>query len=476
VRIRQPSRDQLLAYGLLALPVVVVFACFAPGHMGIDSFSQIGEVDKGAFTNRHATLLLALWYPLFHLGLGPAFVLAVQIAVFALGSYLVLRPAFGRVAAAAVVLGICLWPPVFGMLGSVGRDTWFAALMVATYGLLVRSAEREWPARGRWLVLATIALWLAIASRQNAFVAMIPAAVMLAAMTLTRVRETRDGGRGGARPRLAALVAGLALVGGILVSQLAGTLAMRADDVDPEQYLYIYDLAALSERDGVNRFPAAVVEGDVEPIERGFYPDSMVDLVYYQPPVVAAPLDEARMRSLRDAWLDRIGSDPGGYLAVRADLFGRQLALTRSARNVLIPELIANEYGYEILLGGPHDAALDYLDLFTEPHPESFFFASTDGDVLYTVWVYLLAAAAAAAYLLRRGVAAELRVVGALALGALTLQIGLFFLAMGTEYRFEFPAVAASGLAAAVAIRVALRSRTSARTPAGSAAPPTPSP
>ena len=470
------TRARFLAYGLLALPVVVVFICFAPGHMGIDSFSQIGEVDKGAFTNRHATLLLALWYPLFHIGLGPAFVLAVQVAVFALGSYLVLRSAFGRLAAAAIVLAVCLWPPVFGMLGSVGRDTWFAALMIATYGLLARGAERDWPGRGRWLVLAGVALWLAIASRQNAFVAMIPAAVALAAMALGRLRETRDRGWGGSRPRLAALVAGVGLAGAMLVTQLAGAFAVRAEDVDPEQYLYIYDLAALSERDDVNRFPADVVPGDVEPISRGFYPDSMVDLVYFQPPVVPAPLDDARMRSLRDAWLDRIEADPGGYLAVRADLFGRQLALTRSARYVYIPELAPNDYGYEIWLGGPHDVALDYLDLFTEPHSETIFFASIDGDVLYTVWIYLLGAAAAAACLLRRGLAPELLVVGALALAALFLQIGLFFLAMGTEYRFEFPAVAASILAAAVAIRVAVRSRTSARTPAGSGAPPPPSP
>ena len=470
------TRERLLAYGLLAVTVIVVFACFGPGHINLDSQSQIEEVDHAAFTNRHATLLLVLWYPFFKLGLGPGFVLAVQVTVFALGAYLVLRSAFQRVPSAAITAAVCFWPPVFGMLGSVGRDTWFTALMILTYGLLARAGEREWPARGRWLWLATAALWLAIASRQNAFVAMVPAAVALAAMVLVRLRERRAGGWGGVRPRLTALVGGVAVVAAVLVSQVVGTVAVRADDVDPEQYLYIYDLAALSERDGENLFPPDVTGADLQQVDDLFYTDSMVYLIYFEDPTVPAPLGPAAMSSLRDAWLDRIGDDPGGYLAVRADLFARQLSLMRDARSVYIPEETEQQYGYDIWLDGPHSAAVDYLHLFTEPEPENVFASPTNGDFLYTVWAYLLVAAAAAAYLLRRALAPPLRVVGALALGALTLQVGLFFMAMGTEYRFEHPAVAAAILAAAVAIRVAVRSRTGARTHAGSGAPPPPSP
>jgi hypothetical protein len=469
------TRSRAIAYALLGATAALTFACFAPGHINIDSLSQIQEVDRWAFTNRHATMLLALWAPLYAIGVGPGFVLAAQIAAFALGAYLVLRVAFDRVPAAAIVAFVCFWPPVFGMLGSLGRDTWFAALMISTYGLLGRAGQREWPSRGRWLALAALALWLALASRQNAFPAMVPAAVALAAMALPPLAER---GRRWAsalvlRPVLGALGAGIAIVVAMGATQLAGAKLAGAEDVDPEQYLYIYDLAALSEREGENLFPPDVArERGLEPIETGFRVDSMVDLVYFQPPFVPTPLAPGPAASLREAWLDRATGDPPEYLAVRGELFGRQLALTRNARYVFIPEVIENQYGYAIWFGGLNAAALDYLAAFTEPQAESIFFAPINGGPLHAVWAYLLVAAAAAGVLLRRGRPTEEVAVGALALAALLLQVGLFPLAMGTEYRFEFPAVAAAMLSAAVAAASAVRSRTSARTRPESAARP----
>ena len=70
------------------------------------------------------------------------------------------------------------------------------------------------------------------------------------------------------------------------------------------------------------------------------------------------------MASLREAWLDRVTGDPGGYLAERTELFGRQLALTRNARYVFIPDILDNQYGYAIWFEGLNSGALDYLDLY----------------------------------------------------------------------------------------------------------------
>lgn len=262
-------------------------------------------------------------------------------------------------------------------------------------------------------------------------------------------------------PQLGALGLGVALVAVMLATQLAGAIVVRSKDVDPEQYLYVYDLAALSARDGENLLPPEVAsERGMAPIDSRFSVDSMVYLVHvYDPPVVPAPLAPGPAAALRDEWLDQVTGDPGEYLAARAELFGRQLALTRSARYVLIPNVLGNPYGYAVWFGGFNSAALDYLKPFTEPEtePENPFFSLINGGPLYAVWVYLLVAAAAALVLLRRQRTLPERAVGALALAALTLQLGLFILAMGTEYRFEFPAVAAAMLAGAVALRTLAR-------------------
>ena len=163
------------------------------------------------------------------------------------------------------------------------------------------------------------------------------------------------------------------------------------------------------------------------------------------------PLPPVPAASLRQAWLDRVTGDPAGYLALRTELFGRQLALTRSARQVLIPGVIENPYGYAIIFGGLNSAALDYLGPFTEPHVGvgSSSHRSTAGRCTRSgsiCWWQRLPRWR----LLRPGATRREPAVGALALGALALQTGLYVLAMGTEYRFEFPAVAAAMLAGAV--------------------------
>ncbi len=460
--------ERAAAYGVLAVTVAVIFASFAPGHINVDSVSQIQETDKAAFTNRHAPLLLALWYPLFKLGLGLGFVLLAQVAVFALGGYIVLRVALGRVAATTTTAFICFWPPVFGMLGSVGRDAWFTALMLLTYGLCARAAQRSWPLRARWLALAAVALWLALASRQNAAPAMLPAAMFIVGLV---IQHLATAGRARARalvrrPLVSTFAAGAVLMIAMFATQVIGTKVIKAEDVDPEQYLYIYDLAALSEREGENLFPADVApDRGLEALTTRFSVDSMVDLIYFEPLVIAAPLEPSQLGSLRSAWLDQLTADPLEYIGARGELFARQLTLTRRARSVYIGDVGDNPFGYRIWFPGVSSAALDYLDLFTEPEAVNPFFSTPSGGPLYTVWLYLLISAVAAAALISRRSAAEQLAVGALAVSALTLQPGLFVAAMGTEFRFELPALAAAMFAAPVTIAVVLRSRTSARTP-----------
>jgi hypothetical protein len=448
---------------LFALVLAVVCVCFWPGHMGIDTISQIVETDTGDFTNRHAPLLEALWRPFFELGAGPGAVLVGQVIVFLAGAYLVLRAAFRPIYAAAITVVISLAPPVFPYLGFVARDTWFAALLVLSFGLLVRAAQSGWPARGRWVAAAIAAIWLTLASRQNAAPAIAVACVFACGLLLERWVKGREPAPSFAGTRLRLLVttvlAGVALTAGLIGTQALAAAAIGVRDVNPEQYLFIYDLAALSEREEENLFPPDVLPGaDSEAIDTGWDVDSMVFLVFGDPPPIPSPLPTEQMSSLRDAWVDEVTADPGGYLAVRGELFARQLALTREPRWVFTAGISENPFGYEIEFPWANQIALDYLSVFTHGETGGLIFFP-NGGMLYAVWAYLLIAAAAAAVLLRRGRSGALVAAGALGLSAITLQAGLFFGAMGTEYRFEFPAVVAALVAGAVAAGYLLERR-----------------
>jgi hypothetical protein len=454
---------------LFALVVVVVCVCFWPGHMGIDTISQIVEMDAGDYTNRHAPLLMALWAPFYELGAGPGAVLVAQVVAFLLGGYLILRAAFRPIYAGAITVAISLTPMVFPYLGFVARDTWFAALLLLSFGLTVRAAQSAWPARGGWIAAAIAAIWLTLAARQNAAPAIVLACVVLCGLLLERWARGREPRPAAVRtPRrtvLAAAAGGVLLTAGLMGTQLVGSAAIGVRDTNPEQHLFIYDLAGLSDRSGENLLPPDVLpRRDMEVIESGWGVDSSVFLTLEPSPPISTPLGSEQMDSLRDAWLDEVAADPWGYLGVRGELFLHQLALTRDPRWVVTWGIADNPFGYEIALPGANDAALDYLSPFTHVELEGGFSPVTNGGLLYAAWAYLLVTAIAAVVLLRRGRPAPILTVGTLALSAVTLQVGLFLGAMGTEYRFEFPAVVAALFAAPVAIAFALSRRRGAPT------------
>jgi len=173
-------RTTLIAWAVLLLGALAIFLAFWPGRISIDSLGEITEAATAHFSNRGAPLLLALWSPFWDLGFGPGAVLLASVVTFLIGAYLVLRAAFRPLGAAVVAVAIALSPPVFGNLGAMQRDTWFIALLVLAFGLVVRAAQRPWPVRGRYLALALLAALLTPPTRQNA-----PAAAALACVAIS---------------------------------------------------------------------------------------------------------------------------------------------------------------------------------------------------------------------------------------------------------------------------------------------------
>lgn len=441
-------RARLVPAAIVLAPLMLIAWCFWPGHMSGDTLAQIGQADSGHYTNQHAPILMALWHPFFGLGVGPGWILALQLVVFGLACYLLLRSVLRPVPAAVGTAALCMSPVVFGMLGYLSRDVWFTELTLLTFACVARAAADP-VNRRRWVVAALAAGWLTLASRQNAAAAVFLAFAVLAGLlvadrwgpaspTSPRVLRT------GPRRVVTAIVAGLVATVALMASQVAVNAAIGVEDVNPEQYLMIYDVAALSHQDHENFFPKDVMPArSMATVDRFWSVDSVNPYLFSPDRPIATPLPPKAVEHLRTAWVDRITGDPLGYLKERGQLMLRQLAIGRRATFIYHPAIDANSFGYVVKHAEADRQARDYVEGFADEN--------LDGGVLYPLWLYLIAGVVAGAWLVRTRRPA-LVAVGALGLGMLTFQLGLFVATMGTQYRFEFPMVVSALICVIVAV------------------------
>jgi hypothetical protein len=450
----RPRRVSRLGASLrpLALPATIVLAplaliawCFWPGHMNADAITQVVQASTGDFTNHHDPLLLAIWRPFYELGFGPGWVLGLHLLTFGAGCWLLLRTALSRVPAAVATTAISLSPPVFGMLGNWGRDAQFTALLLLTFGLTARAIQDS-ERRSLWLGLSLVAAWLTLAARQNAALIVVVALTVVAGVLLSG----RVMGRG--RLTVAAIGAGVILTLGLLGTQLAANAALGVEDVHPEQYVMIYDLAAISHHERENLFPRSVMpKRGMRVLDRFWNVDVVNPYIFGPEAPIKLPLSDRALSSLRDSWLDAIVHHPITYLKARFEIQGHQIGIGRPADWIYHPVIDGD--ALPIRNPGANEAAKDYVEGFADEYLRG-------RPPFYILWLYLLMAVAAGAWLLRRArQTPSLLAVGALGIGALTLQVGLLFGAMGASYRLEFPMVVASIVCTVVAVAAARAAR-----------------
>lgn len=429
---------------LLILLTVLVFALgFWPGHMNADALAMINQAAGGfPLNDHHAPLLVWAWNLLWPLGLKPGAILVLQVSAFLAGAYLVARAAFAPLGAAIVGVLVAFSPPVFGNLGVISRDTWFLAFLLLAFGfavLAVRAPERRTPA----LIAATGFAVLTMFARQNAAAAVIVLAVVLVGVAISD--------RTAARARLvrwgAPVLAATALIAVALGLQLGATKVVGADPAHPEQYLYLYDLAGLSVRDGTSHFPDDVYpSGDVDTLDANSGIETIIPLAFGAQPTIGMPRSDAQVAEMREAWLDEVTGDPIEYLDWRWDAYMEQIGIDSPGIFVYHPVIDPNQFGYSIAFPELNDVATGYQELFADRF--------LNGGTFHLAWFYLLLALCSTVVLLI--VAGASRVVGALALSTLTYQVGLFFGTMGTQWRFEYPTAAIALLCAAVAVKVVI--------------------
>lgn len=453
-RPRALSPRAVLAWALpaffVALPVVLIAITFWPGHMSADTLDEAFQASSGQINNQHAAILVEGWHLLWPLGVGPGYLFFGQLVCFAVGIFLILRAVFKPLAAGVITAVIAFVPPVLGFVAVVGRDMWFLGFLLLAFGLLIRAAQRPWPARGWWLGASVVFGWLSLAARQNAVTCVVVVIVGVMALVLARRWPQPAQSRGQRIKRgLAVGAAGIAVTLVMLGSQAGLSSALGVKNNHPEQYLFIYDLSALTQREHKDLIPTSVVpRSKARDVEQRFGMDDVVSVTFVPDAPFSVPVTAAQDSSLRKRWLHVITTQPFSYLRLRGQLFLRQIGITRRPIWVWHPQIDPNSFGYQSHFPSLDKVGGDYMRAFTEPN--------NDGSYIFRPWIYLLVALVGAIILLRRRWGPALILAGGVALAALTLQIGYFFGAMAVGYRWEHPAVVMSLITLAILLRLAV--------------------
>ncbi len=430
------------------LAILVAFAGFAalvslifwPGHMDPDTLAQREQAATGDYTDWYAPILSALWRGPYALGLqSTGWILALGAFTLLVGLYLVLRVRLSRPSSAIVAMLIVAYPPVLAWAVHVGRDAWFAALLLCAFGSAARAARTQGRARTVSIAAALVFAFFAGAARQNALPALLVLFTVLAALLLPhRVR----------RRSVLAVGAGVAATLILFVGQTAIVRwVLDATPLHGEQATFIYDLALMSKDQNRVLLPRDVyLQQDISQIEKLATPQTVDHLLFSADPIVRIPLTGRAYESLRDAWGSAILDDPVGYLRVRLRAGAGLMAIDRPSFWVYQHPPAPPEYSpaFPML----HQKATDYLNLSTVERN------NLNGGPLYTVWIYVLALIGMAFVLARR--AGPDRIVAGLAVGAVLYLAVLVFVAPGWVYRYAYPVVVVGTVIALMLVPAAI--------------------
>jgi len=486
--------ERAIAYGVLVLGTAVVVLAYWPGGMTLDTLGTYAFVRTGLIGDQLSAVLIWVWRQVYRMtGAGPETVLVVQTAALTAGVYLVLRAAFGRVAASVLAILVLLAPPTFGLVGLVGRDGWFVSCCLVATGLAVGALR--WDGRRRQAAIAggMLAAAVAIAARQNGFTAVAPILVALAALAIDAggdrvapLRRHRNSWAAGA---------GIAITLVVLAGTAGINSIVRDRSWHPETYTYLYDLAYVTLEEDKRLIPH--LPRDLQPIQTPdevrkhwmpqtgvrtrWAPDQAWDVkrllantsqthVYIYSSTTKStrrgalvPLyyDDRQADRLSDAWRAAILDHPFSYLAGRFALWKSLIGVRHPAVNAFVAETPENPFGY-----GPQPSfpvlsglAREWASAWEGPD-------RTTGSTVHRVWPYLLACIMGLGLLLPR-FPGPVRMIGVLMAAAVGLQVGLFFMSPSVELRFQLLTLYAGMIALLITARLATTSIRERDPPAG---------
>lgn len=425
---RPPRRLPPPVWVLVALSTfaALITVVFWPGQMDADSLDELHEAASGHFTNIHTPVLYAMWRVPYLIGFqSPGWVLGVGLLVMLVGLYLILRVRFGRASSVGLAMVLCLWPPVLSWAVHVGRDNWFTATLLCSFGFATRMARMGRHQRTFNLVAALVMAFVCAASWQIAVIPLVPLFFVLAFLLLPATA-----------PRRALLCCGAALVCGLAMYgvQLGAQKAIHTTQAYNQQATFDYDLAQLSKTEGKLLFPSDMLKESPKKAMALFrtLKTGEFDQIVFANLAAQAPvrflIDGRREASLQHAWMAAIRHNPTGYLTERTNLLLEQLAITQPSNWTF--EAPPDPTGFNPLSTGLQDTGMRYLGLFSSDQ-------NLWGDVVYSVWFYLLVSIAAVPVLLRRRGPGDMAVAG-LAVAGVLLTLAIWFTIPAMNYRYSY--------------------------------------
>ena len=447
---------------LVLAPALVITWAFRPGYMNADSITEYAVTKPGSrLTDWRAPLIEKLWDAFETVGVGsPTIVLFAQTLTLTAGFYLVMRAVLGRVPAGLVSAALVFSPIVLSQVQLVARDTWLICFVVLQVGCAVRWSTTSGRWSRVWLALAVLSGLLALATRQNGAILELFVLTGMAARWYARRNPDRTRLRGTLVP--AVLGAAACVLGFGFVTALPR--AMGAEDLEPESFVYAYDLTGMSLReDEVLIGPDAFPSQDLDALQGRWHPIAVESVVAPLGNALVEVRDDQReaIEELREAWLREVRERPGAYLAVRWELFQRILGTSHPPTTVMHHGVDTNGWGFDIANPEANDAFRDYVRFFSTG--EDF----SEGGWLFrpVLWVGV-GLLAAAALLVPPSIRARPGALecGLLAVGGVLFEAGYFFLAMSESFRYSYPMIVASLLAAVFLVATAARARRSRST------------
>lgn len=433
---RRRVPPQVWVLSAFAAFVALVTVVFWPGQMDADSLDELHEAASGHFINVHTPVLSALWRVPYLIGIqSPGWVLMVGLLVMLVGLYLILRVRFGRALSVGLAIFLCAWPPVLSWAVHIGRDNWFTATLLCSFGFAARMARLGPHQRTFNLIAALVMAFVCAASWQIAVIPLVPFFFVLAVLLVPRTA-----------PRRVLICCGAALVCGLAMYglQLGAQKAIHTTQAYNQQATFDYDLAHLSKMEGKVLFPSDMLTESPKKamalfrtLTTGEFNQIVFDNLGTQPPVRFL-IDGQLEASLQHSWIEAIRHDPSAYLTERTDLLLEQLAITQPS-NWTFQEP-PDPPGFNPLSTGLQNTGLRYLGLFSSDQ-------NLWGDVLYSVWFYLLVSIAAVPILLRRRGRVDMAVAG-LAVAAVLLTVAIWFTIPAMNYRYSY-GIAVAGCAIA---------------------------
>jgi hypothetical protein len=239
--------------------MVFTLAVYYPGFMSFDSVYQLRLAREGVTDNGNPPMMSYVWRVVDRIIPGPGGMLILNAGIFWFSLAAIAATLFSSTPWRIAVLLFCgLWPPIFGLLGTIWKDVGMHAFFLGAIASTLHAQEKRRPV---WLLLSGLFIWMASSYRHNAVVASVPLILLnvcIAARLLNNPtsRWARRLQPQRARGVFIALVTGLVCI--ILFSTVSAVNNYGVQDVQLWRAILIHDLVGISTCADANVLPEEI--------------------------------------------------------------------------------------------------------------------------------------------------------------------------------------------------------------------------